>query len=135
MAYTVMADMTMACIVIGLFSYRLCSYAPYRHGLYTHGLRSYGLFCHAYIIYIGHKYMEAITTWVILPPSQNSCRWGSTDPTFFEKSTKRSRIGFFEVRAFRRYAVCLVWTISHQSTFASQSSTLVDKMTRIRGFH
>ena len=31
----------------------------------------------------------------------------------FENSTKRCGIVFFEVRAFQRYAVCLVWTMSH----------------------
>ena len=32
---------------------------------------------------------------------------------FFRKSTKRCGIFFFEVIAFQRYAVCLVWTMSH----------------------
>ena len=34
-------------------------------------------------------------------------------PNFFEKSTKRCGIVFLEVRAFQRYAVCLVWTMLH----------------------
>ena len=53
-------------------------------------------------------FKEYISCIFVLPPSQNSCRWGSTDPKFFEKSTKRCGIVFFEVRAFRRYAICLV---------------------------
>ena len=54
------------------------------------------------------------STWIlILPPYQNSCRWGPANSKFFEKSTKRCGIVFFEVRAFQRYAVCLVWIMSH----------------------
>ena len=34
-------------------------------------------------------------------------------PIFFEKSIKRCGIVLFEVRAFQRYVVCLVWTMSH----------------------
>ena len=37
---------------------------------------------------------------------------GLCKSNFFEKSTKRCGIVFFEAKAFQRYAVCLVWTMS-----------------------
>ena len=52
----------------------------------------------------------------------------------FAKVVKTMWNRVFVAGAFQRCAVCLVWTMSHQLTFAPQTSMLVDKTTTVSGY-
>ena len=132
MAYAVMAYTVMACVVMAyaLMAYVVLACIVMTYLIMVHVVMAYTAMACIVMAFAGmaHTVMACIVMCTNM--SAFTCLHARAKPhfylrpktefagampipIFFEKSTKRCGIVFFEVRAFQRYAVCLVWTMSH----------------------